>query len=89
MMETGRVSLSFVVFATLVACRQPAPRPSNTSPALGSERSALTRIAFGSCANQDKPQPIWETIARAEPDLFLFIGDNVYGDATSADPSMP
>jgi alkaline phosphatase D len=40
----------------------------------------LTRIAFGSCAEQSKPQPIWEAALAAKPELFLFLGDNVYGD---------
>jgi alkaline phosphatase D len=40
----------------------------------------LQRIAFGSCAHQDKPQPIWDAIAAVRPDLFLFIGDNIYAD---------
>lgn len=39
----------------------------------------LTRIAFGSCANQELPQPIWAAVRRYEPELFLFGGDNVYG----------
>jgi alkaline phosphatase D len=41
----------------------------------------LKRIAFGSCCRQDKPQPIWDTIADSKPSLFLFIGDNIYGDS--------
>jgi alkaline phosphatase D len=36
------------------------------------------RIAFGSCIDQNKPQPIWGTILAAKPDLFIFGGDNVY-----------
>ncbi|MFM8392386.1 MAG: alkaline phosphatase D family protein [Acidobacteriota bacterium] len=40
----------------------------------------LTRIAFGSCATQDDPQPIWKQILATNPQLFLFIGDNIYGD---------
>lgn len=40
----------------------------------------VTRIALGSCADQDKPQPIWEAIVAQQPQLFLFIGDNVYAD---------
>jgi len=40
----------------------------------------LTRIAFGSCAHQDKPQPIWELVNAWEPELFVFLGDNIYGD---------
>ena len=39
------------------------------------------RIAFGSCAKQSKPQPIWAAVRAARPDLFLFLGDNRYADA--------
>jgi len=46
----------------------------------------LTRIAFGSCLNETEDQAIWNTIAADDPDLFLFIGDNVYGDAYRSDP---
>ena len=45
----------------------------------------LTTIAFGSCADEDRDQPIWSVIAGHEPDLFLFIGDNVYADV----PGVP
>jgi alkaline phosphatase D len=44
---------------------------------------ALTRIAFGSCVHQDKPQPIWDAVLAYRPELFVFAGDNVYGDVTS------
>lgn len=44
----------------------------------------LSRIAFGSCANEHRPQPVWEAINRMDPQLFIFTGDNVYAD--SADP---
>lgn len=40
----------------------------------------LTRIAFGSCCHQDKEQPIWDNVDRFGPDLFIFLGDNIYGD---------
>lgn len=49
------------------------------APAIAADRP-LTRIAFGSCAHQDKDQPIWEAVLAAKPDLFMFLGDNVYGD---------
>ncbi|MDX2144274.1 MAG: alkaline phosphatase D family protein [Rhodospirillaceae bacterium] len=42
--------------------------------------SAVRRIAFGSCAHQDKPQPIWDRILEWSPDLFIFLGDTIYGD---------
>lgn len=40
----------------------------------------LTRIAFGSCNQQDNDQHMWDLIAARDPQAFLFIGDNVYGD---------
>lgn len=40
----------------------------------------LTRIAFGSCIQENRPQDFWNVIAGRRPDLFLAIGDNVYGD---------
>ncbi|MCP4308268.1 MAG: alkaline phosphatase family protein [bacterium] len=40
----------------------------------------LQRIAFGSCAQQWLPQPVWDAIAETDPDLFLFLGDAIYGD---------
>ena len=44
---------------------------------------ARFRIGFGSCARvQDDPvQPIWGGIAKWQPDLFLWLGDNIYGDS--------
>lgn len=38
------------------------------------------RIAFGSCAREDKPQPIWDAVLDSAPELFVFLGDNIYGD---------
>lgn len=55
-------------------------------PSISAAEPAVSRIAFGSCAKQDKPQPIWEAIFRAKPDLFLMLGDNIYV-ADTTDPS--
>ena len=51
--------------------------------------AVLTRIAFGSCADEELPQPIWRAIAAADPDLFLFIGDNIYADRVNDVPVSP
>jgi alkaline phosphatase D len=48
-------------------------------------RRPLTRIAFGSCAEQADSQPIWDAILAYKPELFIFAGDNVYGDFNTAD----
>ncbi len=43
------------------------------------------RIGFGSCLKQDKEMPIFESIKKDSLDLFLMIGDNVYGDSEKED----
>ena len=40
----------------------------------------VSRVAFGSCAQQWVPQPIWQTVVDLKPDLYLSLGDAVYGD---------
>ena len=40
-------------------------------------------IAFGSCLDQRKAQPIWHSIEKMNPNAFIFLGDNVYGDHPS------
>ena len=49
------------------------------------DEEALQTIAFGSCADQDVPQPIWTAINAESPDLFVFLGDNIYGDTEDMD----
>jgi len=41
------------------------------------------KIGFGSCIDQDFPQPIWEPIEKEKVNSFIFLGDNVYGDDDS------
>lgn len=45
----------------------------------------LTRIGVGSCFNQNRSGDLLDTALRSKPDLFLFMGDNVYGDSNSPD----
>lgn len=44
-------------------------------------QGSISTIAFGSCGSQDQPQPIWEVVSRHQPDAFIFLGDNIYGDS--------
>ncbi|WP_373997749.1 alkaline phosphatase D family protein [Bdellovibrio bacteriovorus] len=46
----------------------------------------VNKIAFGSCANQDQPEPLWKDVLQAKPDLFLFMGDNVYASHPAQQP---
>jgi len=57
------------------------PFSTRTAPA----GAAPFRLAFGSCARHqlDAEQPIFRAIAAAEPDVFFWLGDNIYADSAS------
>lgn len=40
----------------------------------------LNRIAFGSCNDQNDPQPLWKDVIQQKPDLWIWAGDNIYAD---------
>ena len=61
------------------ATATPSP-PAGSGPRRPAPGRPPSRIAFGSCAKQDQPQPIWDAVLDADPELFVFLGDNVYGD---------
>ena len=52
----------------------------STQAASVDTNKTLTTIAFGSCNRQDEPQPMWKPIMANEPDLWIWLGDNIYGD---------
>lgn len=79
------LGLAAALAAAPVAARATQARPLIDAPHPALDR-ALTRIAFGSCANQDKDQPIWEAVLATKPDLFIFLGDNIYAD--TRDPAV-
>ena len=66
--------MPLLILAILFGLLLPDPLHAQDTP------SPLTRIAFGSCADEEKPQPIWDAVLAYQPQLFLFAGDNVYGD---------
>jgi alkaline phosphatase D len=46
----------------------------------GDSPTLIEHFAYGSCCHQDKVAPIWDKIVATNPQLFLFMGDNIYGD---------
>jgi alkaline phosphatase D len=59
-------------------------KPAGGGPAAAPARP-LSRIAFGSCASEARPQPIWAAIAATKPELLLMLGDNIYADTRDMD----
>ena len=65
--------LSFLLFSIFIlfqSCQQEPP---------------VMKIAFGSCGWQDHPLPIFYEVVKQDPDLFIFLGDNIYGDTKIMD----
>ena len=46
-------------------------------------RPPITRISFGSCNDQTAPQPLWDPIRASKPDLWVWMGDNIYADTAN------
>lgn len=73
-MKRNMKPVSFFVLLTmnllLISCQQ---------------QTTITKIAFGSCGHQNDPQPILNLAADYKPDLFIFLGDNIYGDTDNMD----
>lgn len=40
----------------------------------------ISTVAFGSCNMESKPQEMWRWVAANKPDLWVWLGDIVYGD---------
>lgn len=49
------------------------------------KKAPVTKIAFGSCAHEDEPQPVLALAAEQKPDAFVYLGDNIYGDTDNMD----
>ncbi|MCX6129260.1 MAG: alkaline phosphatase D family protein, partial [Proteobacteria bacterium] len=43
----------------------------------------LRTLAFGSCNRQEHDQGYWRSIAATNPQLWLWLGDNIYADGAS------
>ena len=69
-----------VCFLSLWACVRPGGARSAPTTSPEAHAEALETIALGSCARNGQPQPVWTAIRAHAPDLFVFLGDNVYAD---------
>ena len=70
--------LAFIIIFLLFACEENQSTQSIKDPNVYS-------IGFGSCLTQERSMPIFNTIKDENYDLFLMIGDNVYGDSERED----
>lgn len=76
-----QTSLYGAMLSSLGACANNSVALGQTTERLPAWPSQVQKIAFGSCINQHKAQPIWQAILANKPDLFIFGGDTVYADS--------
>jgi alkaline phosphatase D len=70
-------TILMIAFSTANAQTPDAKLPPAPEPTV---HPLISRIAFGSCQTQDEPLPILRTVLEWEPELFIYLGDNIYGD---------
>lgn len=75
-----KMFLSLVAIFVFFSCTQTEKQIQNIS----AEKS-ISAIAFGSCAEQRKPQPALALVVTKKPDIFIYLGDNIYSDTYSMD----
>ncbi|MEM6772525.1 MAG: alkaline phosphatase D family protein, partial [Bacteroidota bacterium] len=68
----------FTLLLLTAGCNGDAHQVNTSSP-------VTFRIAFGSCAHQDDPQPLLDVATGLSPDAFVYLGDNIYGDTDVMD----
>ncbi|WP_338874131.1 alkaline phosphatase D family protein [Spirosoma sp. SC4-14] len=73
------ITLSLIGCALLAGCRSP------KTTADASRHQSVSTIAFGSCSRQSLPQPLWDDIVAQKPDVWIWLGDNIYGDSENMD----
>lgn len=79
------IVLGLCAFLLLSCNRKNSPATNgDTTLFLGQEidfDQTLTTIALGSCNREDLPQDMWEHILVQKPQLWVWLGDNIYGDS--------
>jgi alkaline phosphatase D len=77
-----------IVLIVLLSCKEPsypAPESGEDQTILYSGQSlpldkTLTTIVLGSCNKQNNDQEIWAQVLKHQPQLWVWLGDNVYSD---------
>ncbi len=73
--------LMFLGLLFLGACKTPEGKIQLKRDVFIDTNVTLNRIAFGSCNNEGKEQDIWSAIVDTDPNLWVWLGDNIYGDS--------
>ncbi|MGK7393875.1 MAG: alkaline phosphatase D family protein [Candidatus Cyclobacteriaceae bacterium M3_2C_046] len=69
-----------VPLAMLLGCNSAKENKKAQEASTSIETNSGLTIAFGSCNRQDLLQPLWPAILEENPQLWIWLGDNIYGD---------
>lgn len=75
--------IRFTLFSSLILTTFFSCKPAEKS--VFSSGEPVDVIAFGSCNRQNRPQPLWQPIISEQPDIWIWMGDNIYGDTPNMD----
>lgn len=78
------VVLAFALAAARSEKQARAEAPVAAAAPLPSASTRIAKLAWGSCADQNYPQPYWDAVSAYGPDLLVLAGDNIYGDCEAA-----
>ena len=71
---------ALIVTIFLAACTQQKPVIKTIKD------NTIVTIAFGSCSDEDMEQKLWNDVLAEQPDLWIWLGDNIYSD--TEDPKV-
>ncbi len=79
--------MKYILFVTCIlfftlACKDSIPAK-NTDEI--SAQNNCFKICFGSCSDEDKPQKLWKDVLAENADVWIWLGDNIYGDSEDAE----
>ena len=81
MQKTGfNLLLTIILLSLSFSCKN-AKNKTITNRVNFNKTKPLQTISFGSCNKQFKSQEMWDFIVMQQPDLWIWMGDNIYGDS--------
>jgi len=75
--------IAIMAILTLLSCKQQVDSGQTENPTTETLYQAANydfTMVFASCADQKRPQPLWEPVLEVNSDLFVWGGDNIYAD---------
>ncbi|MDH3699641.1 MAG: hypothetical protein OEQ81_13340, partial [Flavobacteriaceae bacterium] len=79
-----KLALIYLFILIFQSCNEPNETQTDPNPQ-EKINTRITKIAFGSCGREFQPLPVLNNVIQHDPDLFIFLGDNIYGDTHSMD----